>query len=170
MGARASFLSDELLKLYGTTAAEILSNMQSLPVPPFDCGHHSEATPPVICDKALVNAVEGGHQAFAESLDRVCFGGRGATAKSPTGVTVLMRVCRNIGVRSRDTGTYNLEELINRNADPLLCCDSGRNCLHDLFWGSNSLTSNDSSEALHMLTAVRLLLSAYGPATMLTLL
>lgn len=125
---------------------------------------------PVFYDEQLTLASNDTVVNFLASLERPCFGGRGANAQSRTGVTILMRICRNIGVKSRCRGTAHLEVLLDRNADPLVCCDSGRNCLHDLFWGSSSLLSVDSPEAGMMARALELMLRAYGLSTVLILL
>ena len=177
-GVRLVFLRDELIKRgWSSESHAILQCASDLPATSQVslCGGNPSTKrselPPVFYDEALLEATNDGRLSiFKASLDRPCFGGCGVHAQSRTGVMILMRVCRNIGIKERDAGTANLEELLKRDVNLLVCCDAGRNCLHDLFWGSSSLASINSPEALHMLEAFKLILGARGIRTAFVLL
>jgi len=92
-----------------------------------------EGEPPQLYDKALINAMLEGSR---EELEKMVHNSRIANAQSHTGETLLMKVCRQVMSFEGTHRSWVLELLLERGADTMVCCDAGKNVLHDLFWSA----------------------------------
>lgn len=94
-----------------------------------------EGEPPplgvVLYDKALVCTIVDGTKEEVEAAikDRSI-----ANAQGRNGETLLMKAARVITSQSGLNKTWLVETLLDRKADPMVCCQSKKNMLHDLFW------------------------------------
>jgi len=68
---------------------------------------------------------------------------RVANAQNANGETVLMKVCRRalsgngvagVATKQAGGGLSVISLLLKSGANPMVCCDSGKNVLHDVFW------------------------------------
>ena len=102
---------------------------------------------------------------------------RVANSQNMCGETLLMKSCRLVAdslCNGLPTGKHTalgfcsiLSLLLENGANPMVCCDMGKNCLHDLF----HMTVPPPREALGILeVAVGLLVSKTGRQGMLSLL
>jgi len=101
--------------------------------------YRTEDELPVMYDKDLLGLL------YAGDLDRVktrLFSSgehshRVVNAQNANGETVLMKVCRR-ALTSKAPGHRHIVDvvslLLNAGANPSVCCDSGKNVLHDIFW------------------------------------
>uniref|UniRef100_A0A7S3JUY4 PAS domain-containing protein n=1 Tax=Aureoumbra lagunensis TaxID=44058 RepID=A0A7S3JUY4_9STRA len=74
------------------------------------------------------NRVQGGGNEKAKLI---------ANAQNATGETLLMKICRrslSSTPKSNTRGLQVVSLLLKAGANPMTCCDSGRNVLHDVFW------------------------------------
>jgi len=88
---------------------------------------------PLMYDKQLLKVLLQGTQSEVEAA---CCDARTANAQNRTGETVLMKACRHVMSAEGYTKTWLIKHLLEREADPLCCCDSGKNVMHDLFWSA----------------------------------
>jgi len=82
-----------------------------------------------IYDSEFLLSLFEGSESVAKST---IVGPREANAQSLWGETVLMKACRHV-VEHKDR-QWIVKALIDKGADPMVCCESGKNVLHDLFW------------------------------------
>ena len=59
-----------------------------------------------------------------------------ANAQNANGETVLMKCCRRALYTPSRSPLAVVSLLLKHGADPMVCCDSGKNVLHDLFWSA----------------------------------
>merc|ERR1711971_1198395 len=76
-----------------------------------------------------------------------------ANAQNRFGETILMKMLRHVIWNNNRRWLFSL--LLGRGADPMVCCDSGKNLLHDLFWAAKanpvgSTNEIDEEQALHL--------------------
>lgn len=86
---------------------------------------------PRLYDKELLSVLINGDK---EEVDKVV-NLRAANAQNANGETVLMKVCRQT-FQKENTDLGMLSLLLRKGANPMVCCDSGKNVLHDLFWSA----------------------------------
>lgn len=88
--------------------------------------------------KFLLSLFEGSETVAISTIA----GAREANAQSLWGETVLMKACRHV-VEHKDR-KWIVRVLIDKGADPMVCCESGKNLLHDLFWVSRAGFDSES--------------------------
>jgi len=88
---------------------------------------------PHLYDKSLLSTLLQGSEAEVQAL--IC-NIRLANAQSHTGETILMKSCRHVVSEEGASKLWLIEHLLDCGADPLVCCDSSKNVLHDLFWSA----------------------------------
>ena len=69
--------------------------------------------------------------ADVRGLERILTSARMANMQNRCGETLMMKCCRHLSDRR---GVAVLQTLLQRGANAMVCCDVGKNCLHDLFW------------------------------------
>lgn len=77
-----------------------------------------------------------------------------ANAQYVSGETALMLACQNVVSDEGDDRSWCVRLLLERGADPLVCCESGRNCLHDLLWSSRPAYDDDADEIPQVLESM----------------
>ena len=88
---------------------------------------------PMLYDKDLINTVLGGSR---EEIVAVVHNSRIANAQSHTGETLVMKVCRHVMGVEGTQRVWVLAHLLEMGGDTMVCCDAGKNVLHDLFWSA----------------------------------
>lgn len=98
--------------------------------------YRTEDELPQLYDKALLSVFYEG--SVEEVRDKVLGekSARVANAQNANGETVLMKVCRRALVNQKKKGgdLNVISLLLKSGANPMVCCDSGKNVLHDVFW------------------------------------
>jgi len=88
---------------------------------------------PMLYDKDLINTVLGGSR---EEVVAMVHNSRIANAQSHTGETLVMKVCRHVMGVEGTQRVWVLAHLLEMGGDTMVCCDAGKNVLHDLFWSA----------------------------------
>mmetsp|Transcript_29233 Transcript_29233/g.89437 ORF Transcript_29233/g.89437 Transcript_29233/m.89437 type:complete len:595 (-) Transcript_29233:39-1823(-) len=112
------------------------------PASPVSCvalKFRTEDELPQMYDKELLEIMYDG--SLEEVRHRVQESGevptRVVNAQNTNGETVLMKVCRRTLTKKQsthDNGLRVVSLLLKSGANPSVCCDSGKNVLHDVFW------------------------------------
>ena len=93
---------------------------------------------PQMYDKALLSLMYEG--SLEDIRSRVAPEGKLASnlanAQNANGETVLMKVCRRALSTNCHSPLAVVGLLLRAGANPMVCCDSGKNVLHDLFWSA----------------------------------
>ena len=89
---------------------------------------------PEMYDKPLLKLMYEG--SLEEIREKVAPESRVANAQNATGETVLMKCCRRALYTTSRSPLAVVSLLLKSGADPMVCCDSGKNVLHDLFWSA----------------------------------
>ena len=85
-------------------------------------------------DKPLLKLMYEG--SLEEIREKVAPESRVANAQNANGETVLMKCCRRALYTTSRSPLAVVSLLLKSGADPMVCCDSGKNVLHDLFWSA----------------------------------
>lgn len=98
--------------------------------------YRTEDELPQLYDKELLSVFYEG--SMEEVRNRVLGekSARVANAQNANGETVLMKVCRRaLSANNKGSGDLTVVSLLLKSgANPMVCCDSGKNVLHDVFW------------------------------------
>ena len=89
---------------------------------------------PEMYDKPLLKLMYEG--SLEEIREKVAPESRVANAQNANGETVLMKCCRRALYTTSRSPLAVVSLLLKSGADPMVCCDSGKNVLHDLFWSA----------------------------------
>ena len=86
---------------------------------------------PEMYDKPLLKLMyEGSLEEIREKVPQM------SNAQNANGETVLMKCCRRALYTTSKNPLAAVSLLLKEGADPMVCCDSGKNVLHDLFWSA----------------------------------
>eukprot|EP00658_Telonema_sp_P-2_P016843 TRINITY_DN1651_c0_g1_i4.p1 TRINITY_DN1651_c0_g1~~TRINITY_DN1651_c0_g1_i4.p1 ORF type:complete len:230 (+),score=47.62 TRINITY_DN1651_c0_g1_i4:149-838(+) len=113
-------------------------------------------------------------EATNEEFGRLVMEQQLANAQNPTGETILMKMVRHaFSSMDRRTGPSHgfVQTMLNAGANPMVCCSSGKNVLHDLVWAAMPCAEEQNpSKCLELMEFIaRSLLSATGKMGMLKL-
>jgi len=88
---------------------------------------------PQMYDRDLLEVMYEG--SVEDVKNRIKDEGRVVNAQNKNGETVLMKVCRRtLTTKTKEKGLQVVSLLLKSGANPSVCCDSGKNVLHDVFW------------------------------------
>ncbi|KAJ8610030.1 hypothetical protein CTAYLR_006644 [Chrysophaeum taylorii] len=97
--------------------------------------YRTEDELPQMYDKELLSVFYEGSMEEVRSRVVGEKSSRVANAQNANGETVLMKVCRRaLSGTSKGGGLSVVSLLLKSGANPMVCCDSGKNVLHDVFW------------------------------------
>ena len=133
---RAYFL--EKLAENGVTTVPCAFNSPRSPVECVALNYRTEDELPQMYDKELLTLFyQGDLDAVKERVASSGDPRRVVNAQNANGETVLMKVCRR-ALTSKppecNRGLAVVALLFEFGANPAVCCDSGKNVLHDVFW------------------------------------
>ncbi|KAJ1459360.1 hypothetical protein M885DRAFT_613524 [Pelagophyceae sp. CCMP2097] len=118
--------------LEGVTIAPVPFNNPSSKIRCVALKHRAAEDLPHLYDKQLLSLMCDGS---VEDIKRQVSSARVANAQNVNGETVLMKVCRR-ALSTHDPSLGVVALLLESGANPLVCCDSGKNVLHDVFWSA----------------------------------
>ena len=130
------------LLTHGIKIDPIAFNNPESPVTCVALKFRTEDELPQMYDRELLDVMYDG--SIEQVRERVHQSGevplRVVNAQNANGETILMKVCRKTLIASkpkenqRDEGLKVVSLLLKSGANPSVCCDSGKNVLHDVFW------------------------------------
>merc|ERR1711998_640023 len=88
---------------------------------------------PLIYDMALAKTALYGTR---EEVERTFTNSRIANAQNRIGETLLMKVCRHATTLLGVDRVWVVKLLLRLGADAMVCCESGKNVIHDIFWSA----------------------------------